>query len=153
MPVTVKNADLDRLIASLSALDGRPELVKMVGTDGTDRNMVNVIPYKLSAKVRLLAAKWITALKGQADIAKKAQDAIFKAHQKAGEPGKPDQIPPENMKAYGDDLDALRDESTAHDIALLPLAHLNVEANNLPVTVLSNLAALIDDAEPEPKKA
>lgn len=143
--INIKNRDIDAIINAMSALDGSPEIVKVTGNDGSERSMVHVNPYKLPAKVRLLAARWIAAIRQQSETVKKAQEGLFRQYQDPAVDGKPPTIPSERIHLYANDLDDLRAQHESHNIPGLPLEGLGIEANQIPISVITALIPVIAD--------
>jgi hypothetical protein len=130
--IAVKNRDIHNIVRALNALDGRPEAVTV-----KDETQILVVPYKIGAKTRLLAAKWLNAAKAVADTVSKTHDGLVRQF---ADPKEPDKVAPAKNDEFAKEWDLVQDATNEFALDPLKLDDLKIEENQLPISVLSVLS-------------
>ena len=142
MPTTVAPTlpikTLLEINAALSLLDGTPTIVK--GENGADKTVI--IPYQFSGKVRWGLSKNLNILKRISEDFTKARDAIIQ--DVSGGTGR---IEPDNeaaIKTLNEKIaEVFATEEDTKGLLTLSLEGLNLDTNQIPVSILSALEPII----------
>jgi hypothetical protein len=159
-PVAVKNRDLNNLVRALSGLDGFHEKAG---------DSVIAKPYKISGKVRLRLAKWLTSAVAASKDLSDTHDKLVKQYiaesestKEAAEGGasqeipdapkapkapKGTQVPTDRIAEFNEEWAGVLDEVTEFPHAKVKATDLlgENEVNAIPVTVLAGLDPILED--------
>lgn len=135
-------ADVLALSTALRNLDGHMIVVKQNGTDGTV-----MVPWEFgNGRLRLRIANDLSIVDAAVKIANDAQAAIFKEVTKkfnvtALTPGTPERT------EYDAQIAELMKQPAAgeHDLAKIKASDLNLDKNEIPVSVLSALKPILEE--------
>lgn len=129
--IAVKNRDIHNLLRALNALDGRPEPVTV-----KDETQIIIVPYKIGAKTRLAAAKWLGEMKKTADALSKTHDGLVRQF---ADPKEPEKVDQKKNAEFTKEWEGVNDCVTEIALEPLKLDDLKIEENQLPISVLSVL--------------
>lgn len=140
----IRNRDLEPLTQALRSLDGTTEAVRV-----SNGLAVVVVPFKLRARVRLLIAQWLTAMRVQREALNTVRNALVKAH---AAPETPAEVIGENVRLFNEDWEEVLSETFSVPLPLLNPDDLlgdDSSPNRILPTALSDLSpALAPPVEP-----
>lgn len=142
MPATVAPTlpirTLLEINAALSALDGTPTVVK--GENGVEKTVI--VPYQFSGKVRWGISKNLNVLKRVSEDFSKTRDALI--NEVSNGTGR---IEPENEAAIkllnSKVAEVFATEEDTKGLLSLPFDGLNLDTNQIPVSILAALEPII----------
>lgn len=142
MPATVAPTlpikTLLEINAALSVLDGTPTIVK--GENGTEKTVT--VPYQFSGKVRWGISKNLNVLKRISEDFSKTRDSLI-----SDVSGGIGRIEPENeaaIKLFNEKIaEVFTTEEDTKGLLSLPFEGLNLDVNQIPVSILAALEPII----------
>jgi len=135
----LKNRDVQSILKALNALDGRHEVVKVM-QNGKEQSVINVVPYRIGGRTRMLCGKWLAAMKAQGELLSKVHDDLVRQY---STPDSPTAVPADKLDAWQDEWEKVLADSFEVSLAKIPMNDLNDEENQLPISVLGVLDPIL----------